>query len=333
MTNFDYAAAIAAAAATSEDMNQAKTGGEYTPPAEGACLLRFVGYLELGKKETTFKGETKIEDSVHLVFELHGKNYPLNENGEPQRITVRLHKSLNEKARFYKLFRIMNYEGKARIFAQLLGGAYRGRVIHKKSTSNGKERVFVDLYDKDSGWTIAPPIVEDAETGETRKVNVPPAITPIKVFLWDHPSKEMWDSIYIDGEYPERKNEKGEVIAQARSKNQFQLAIKAAKNFKGSPIEALLEGVDDEALNSVGKTPEQAIAEKKATSEAAKASSSAAAGAAQQASSTASAPAAEPETSTAPSNAASKLPDQKMDPAGEDEPYPSDDELNEDLPF
>jgi hypothetical protein len=50
----------------------------------------------------------------------------------------------------------------------------------------------------------------------------------------------MWDTLFIDGEYPERKNDKGEVTAPAKSRNQFQLKIAAAKNYKGSPIQVLL---------------------------------------------------------------------------------------------
>ncbi|QYW02320.1 hypothetical protein CPT_Paku_026 [Burkholderia phage Paku] len=326
---FDYAAAIAAAAETSTDMNQAQTGGgDYSPPAEGKAGLRFVAYIEIGKQEGTYQGKPKVSDKVFLVFECHGPKWPLSENGEPQRITVELNKSLNEKAGFYKMFKTMNYEGKARIFAQLLGQDFQGRIIHRKyKRRDGKEGVSAELYDKvNQVYTVEPPFVEDEE-GNSKRRNVPPAVTPIKVFLWDSPSKGMWDSIFIDGEYPERKNDKGEVTAPARSKNKFQLAIKAAKNFKGSAIEALLDGVDDEALNSVGKTPEQAVAEKKAKSAAAQASSSAAAAEAQQASSTVSAPPAEPATSGASSNDASKLPGQNSDPADEDEL------ANEDLPF
>ncbi|WP_143136135.1 hypothetical protein [Burkholderia ubonensis] len=327
---FDYAAAIAAAAETSTDMNVASAGGgDYAPPAEGKAGLRFVAYIEIGKQEGTYQGKPKVSDKVFLVFELHGPKWPLNDNGEPQRITVEVNKSQNEKAGFYKMFKTMNYEGKARIFAQLLGGDFQGKIIHRKyKNKRGKEVTVAELYDKvNQVYTIEPPFIEDEE-GNTKRRNVPPAITPIKVFLWDNPSKGMWDSIYIDGEYPERKDEKtGEVTAPARSKNKFQLAIKSAKNFKGSAIEALLDGVDDEALNSVGKTPEQAVAEKKAKGAAAKASSSAAADEAQQVSSTASAPAAEPATSGESSNAASKLSGQNSDPADEDEL------ADEDLPF
>ncbi|WP_448168681.1 hypothetical protein [Burkholderia ambifaria] len=329
MTNFDYAAAIAAAAETSTDMNQAQSGGgDYAPPAEGKAGLRFVAYIEIGKQEGTYQGKPKVSDKVFLVFELHGPKWPVGENGEPQRITVELNKSLNEKAGFYKMFKTMNYEGKARIFAQLLGQDFQGKIIHRKyKRRDGKEGVAAELYDKvNQVYTVEAPFVEDEE-GNSKRRNVPPAITPIKVFLWDSPSKGMWDSIFIDGEYPERKDEKtGEVTAPAKSKNKFQLAIKGAKNFKGSPIEALLDGVDDEALNSVGKSPEQVIAEKKAASSAGAAEGT-------QARSTASADAAAASEKSKPSTDASKLPDHKTDSAGADESDP--DELGDgnDLPF
>lgn len=319
MTNFDYAAAIAAAAETSADMNQAQTGGgDYAPIAAGKAGLRFVAYIETGKHEGTYHGKPKVSDKVFLVFEVHGPKWPLNDNGEPQRITIEVNKSLNEKAGFFKLFKAMNYDGKARIFAQLLGNDYIGTIIHREyKRRDGKPGVAVELFDKTAGaYTITPPFVEDMDSGEVRRRNVPPAITPIKVFLWDHPSKEMWDAIFIDGEYPERKNDKGEVTAPARSKNKFQLAIKGAKNFKGSPIEALLDGVDDEALNSVGKSPEQALAEKKqAEQEAARAK--------------AEREAKELEAAAA----AAKLSDSKTDSAGAAES--EDDELGDggDLPF
>jgi hypothetical protein len=46
--------------------------------------------------------------------------------------------------------------------------------------------------------------------------------------------------LFIEGEYPERKDDKGNVTSPARSKNVFQNAIKNAVNFKGSPIYTLL---------------------------------------------------------------------------------------------
>ena len=68
-----------------------KSGGTKTfkrnPVIPGTAKLRLVAYVEIGRHETTFQQETKVSDRVQLVFEVHGKNYPLN-NGHPTRITI-----------------------------------------------------------------------------------------------------------------------------------------------------------------------------------------------------------------------------------------------------
>ncbi|WP_247537449.1 hypothetical protein [Ralstonia pseudosolanacearum] len=246
-------------------------GGEYVPPAEGFTRLRFVAYVELGKAETEYQGQKKVVDEVQLVFELSGpKHEPkVLENGDkiPHRMTITVTKSLNEKAQFYKLFKMMNYEGTAKIMAQLLGKDFTGKVYHKKfKRKDGTEGISAQLKNPDTGvFDIRPPFVEDAETGESKRVNVAPAITPLKLFLWDMPSKDMWASIFIEGQYEERKNDKGEVIAAARSKNRWQERIKAAINFPGSPIANLLEGAVEVATDN----PKEVAAKAKGKSTAA----------------------------------------------------------------
>ena len=64
---FDLKKAVGQIAKNAVNMQEAqKGGGDYTPPAEGACFLRFVAYIELGKQKSTYKGETKIKDKVRL---------------------------------------------------------------------------------------------------------------------------------------------------------------------------------------------------------------------------------------------------------------------------
>ena len=134
---FDVQAAVAAAAEKSADMNIAQKGGggEYVPPAEGMTRLRFVAYVELGKTETEYQGQKKVVDEVQLVFELSGSRHEpkVMDNGDkiPHRMTITITKSLNEKAQFYKLFKMMNYKGTAKIMAQLLGEDFLGKVYHK----------------------------------------------------------------------------------------------------------------------------------------------------------------------------------------------------------
>jgi hypothetical protein len=55
----------------------------------------------------------------------------------------------------------------------------------------------------------------------------------------------MWDSLYIDGKYDDRKDEKTGVVTPGKSKNVFQEKIRGAVNFKGSPIAELLVGEID----------------------------------------------------------------------------------------
>lgn len=253
---------------TEVDMNEASGGGDYTPPAAGLARLRFVTYIELGKQDGTFNGKPKISDKVVLGFELFGPKWPADENGKQPYVEFEINKSLTEKAGFFKIFKAMNWEGKAKIMAQLLGKDFLGRVIHREYTRrDGKKGIAVEFYDKpNQAYTITMPFQEDVDTGESKRITVPPATREIRYFIWSKPNKKQWDGIFIDGEWEERKDEKtGEVTAPAKSKNKFQLKIKGAKNFNGSPIASLLEGVDDELLNEEArKTPEEAIAEKKA---------------------------------------------------------------------
>lgn len=247
----NLAAVIDKAVAEGADQTVAKTGGGAELPAEGPCNLRLVSYIELGKHEKLFQGKKKQQDEVTLTFEVSGKNHPPIEtdNGTfPHRISVTENLSLNEKARFFKLFTLLNYKGVAKHAASLLGDPFRGRVIHREYIGrDGKPRKIAELFDKKSGsYTITPPRVEVVDpddgqpTGEYREVKVAPALSDLRCFIWNHADMEQWVSLFIDGAYEERKNDKGEVVAPARSKNQFQLKIAAALNYKGSPIQQLL---------------------------------------------------------------------------------------------
>lgn len=257
----DIKALAAKAAAEGKDMNVAVAGGggDYEPPAAGPCRLRFISYIEAGKQEYTMQGKpTTYKDTAILTFEVSGpKHAPtVNDSGEkfPHRITIELPISLNEKANFYKLFRGLNHAGKAKHIAELLGEAYKGTIIHRKYAKRGENKadpskwtgVAAELYDKSKQvFTIEAPRYElvDPETGPTgefKVLPVDPPISQLRLFLWDYADKAQWDSIFIDGEYPERKDKDGKVTAPAKSKNVLQNQIKQASNFKGSPIYAVI---------------------------------------------------------------------------------------------
>lgn len=245
----DFKALGAKAAAEGKDMTVAQAGGgDYTPPPEGPCLVRFISYIELGKQKQKVKGIDQIKDMVLLGFELHGKNYPVHvaDDGTktPVRLSIETNLSLNEKAHFYKLFTRMNHTQSAKHMAELLGEGFKAQVVHDKWTGNdGKERITATLKAAD-GYTIQPARAElqNPETGDIEWTNlkVPATVSPIRCFLWDYADMEQWGSLFIEGEYPERKNDKGEVIAKAKSKNVFQDKIKRAVNFTSSPMYALL---------------------------------------------------------------------------------------------
>jgi hypothetical protein len=209
------------------------------------CWLRFVAYIELGKQKETFQGKERVREKCLMTFELSGPNHQpkvLDDGTKlPHRITIEETLSQNEKANFFKLFTVMNYAGKAQHVASLLGEAYMGEVVHRTYKGrDGKDRVAVDLKVKGAGYTIKPPRYADPMTGEIKVIPVPAPITPIKAFMWNYADMDQWKDVYIDGEYPEVKNEKGEVTKPAKSKNVYQARIMQAVNFIGSPMHELL---------------------------------------------------------------------------------------------
>jgi hypothetical protein len=240
---FDFNALNAAieAEANQTDMSVAQDGGgEYTPPALGLAQARFVGYYETGKHEEEYEGQKRVRDKVDMVFELSGPNHPPRVLADgtriPLRITVKETKSQSAKANFFKLFGAMNYDGAARHMAQLLGKAYLVEVFHKES----KGKIFANLKGT-NGYNIKGPFFQDPLSGKTVAIDVAPPQTEIKGFLFNSATKAMWDSIYIAGEYEERKDEKtGAVISPARSKNTLQERIMKAQNWKDCPVYAIL---------------------------------------------------------------------------------------------
>ena len=250
VAEFDIAAAIEQAAKQGPNMTQAQTGGgSYEPPAEGTCIATLVGYIEIGKHlDKSPKFGDKIKEKVQLIFELAGgKNQPKeNEDGTktPHRITVTETLSLNEKANFFKLFKKLNYNGEATHCSQLLGKHWLVTVHHTHKGEGNDRKTFANLRTED-GYTFRPPvrIVGDELAGDHQEVPVPAPerLSELRLFLWDFPSKPMWDSLYIDGEYPERTDEKtGKVISPAKSKNVIQTKIKSALNWADSPMAELL---------------------------------------------------------------------------------------------
>ncbi|WMY06764.1 hypothetical protein [Paraburkholderia phenoliruptrix] len=217
------------------DMRVPASHGGYQPPAAGLAYARLVGYFELGKhEEENSDGMAVPCNKVDLIFELSGPNHQPRKLDDgtliPHRVTVQETLSFSDRANFFKLFTMMNaaHGGTATHMAQLLGKPFRVEVFHRKS-ADGK-KVYANLKGP-NGYNIKGTTYQDEETGETKTVEVAPALTELKAFIWDLANKAMWDSIHIPGFYDERKNDKGEVISPARSKNVLQERIMSAKNW------------------------------------------------------------------------------------------------------
>lgn len=246
----DLNALTAAAAQTSmADMTQAVKGGGAEPPAEGSGTAVFIGYIEIGKHKRVMQGTPKTVDEAILRFELTGPLWPAREADGvkiPHIIDVKLTRSLNDKAKLFKLFTRMNYEGKATHITQLLTQTYKVTVRHREAKIGDKTMKFPELTDKEGNFTILPPRIEvfDEDTGAVsyKSMKINPYITPFHALLWDKPDIDQWKSIFIEGHWPDEKNEDGSVKKKGKSKNKYQGYVAAAVNFDGSLVQQLIVG-------------------------------------------------------------------------------------------
>lgn len=228
-----------------DDQTETTTGGgdfEREPPAEGVTVGRLIEYIELGvhpRKAHRGKEKTPAE-LVKVTFELtHPKNIktiPATAEYEAfsisDKISLMLNKSLNDKAKFKKLFEKLR-RGRTEVthFAQMLGEAFVITVKHNKSEANGK--TYANVTDASGNFTIEAPYVIDPISETQKEVPVPEAMSELRLFLWNLPTKETWDSLYIDGTK--------EVDGKEVSKNWIQEKILSAVNITGSALEQMLE--------------------------------------------------------------------------------------------
>lgn len=242
-----------------EDQSETQKGGTFVAetPAAGRCMLRLVGYIELGQhaEEFTEAGKTtkKTPNKVMLEFEVRGAAWPAEneETGRKLPFVIRdtLTLSNSDRANYHKLFHQMR-GGDETIthMTQLLGKPFIGEITHNKSKKDEK-KVYANLKSKMEGYSIRPAYKEetDFETGKVTRtpIKVPEAINPIRAFVWDFADKEQWDAIFIDGVSKPKTDEAGNEIEPGRSLNWIQNIIKKALNFKGSPAHAIAAGAGE----------------------------------------------------------------------------------------
>lgn len=208
-----------------KDMTEATKGGARLLP-EGYAFGRLVEYIELGAQPQEFNGVAKAPaPEARLAFALWGEGYQ-EDDGSPYVLRMwDMALGTNEKSKAFKLFKKLNYKGTAKSFAQLLNEAFLIKIMHTKPKKAGDApRSVIDLEG------FLPPF--DPVTKQPYAI---PAASDelFKLFLWERPTKECWDSLYIDG-----TNE-----TTGKSKNFIQNKCLSAKNFPGSPLEAMLMGL------------------------------------------------------------------------------------------
>lgn len=246
-------------AAEHEDQTVAQSSFERELPPEGPTMVRLVEYIELGKQQQrAFQGKAKAPaPEVKITFEICDADQvvEVDKDGEKVRYPAKISlmamtKSTHEKSKYTQLFRKMRYNREnVKHMAQMLGEPFVATIKHITS-KNGK--VYASIQDE-SGFLIAPPFQINPVTKKKEVYPCEERISPLRIFLWDRPTKGSWDALYIDGSY-EMEDKDGNKIT--KSKNFIQETLLNATNFAGSPLEQMLQGGDalPDATPTVTKT-------------------------------------------------------------------------------
>ena len=228
---------------------------EYTLPPAGVTVGRFLSYIELGvHPQGEYQGKKKPDaEVVRLMFELLSPAKNIKEidvDGGKKKIADQIAFDvtikLGEKAGFKKLFNAMLY-GRQNIkhMARMLGEPFKLFVSHNASKKDAK-KIYANLKDKDGVWGVSAPVTHDELAGTSSTIPVPEALTARKLFLWDKPTPETWASLFIDGTRTVKEEGKPD---REVSKNWLQEKIMSAKNYPGSPLEAMLAGVSELSID------------------------------------------------------------------------------------
>lgn len=262
MSNFDILNNVNVAAL--DNMTETKSdGGSRGLLPTGTALVRLSGYVEFGNFIQEFQGQKKPAARMfQLAFRIVGgvgmnaENKPEKYVGEdgyfPMATTFDTPISFHEKSKAVKYFNALNRVGaKGTHFIQKLQEqcVYAMPVSVYTSKKNGKQYTKFDFENLQMAL--------DQETGLPRTA---PELKPedIQVFLWEQPTKAMWDSIHIEGEYDEQKDDAGNVIKPKRSKNFLQEKCLQALDFEGSALQVMLGG-DVPALPTTPDAPETPV--------------------------------------------------------------------------
>ena len=219
------------------DLNEAVkggSGGRLLPV--GYAFGRLVEYIELGNQPQEFAGKAKDPAlEFTLGFALtgtapNGETYHLPDGTPAVVRTYNTAMSRDDRSRAFKLFKALNWKGTAKGYAQLIGEPILVKIVHvPKSKTDPAIVSRIDL----AGFL--PPL--DPVTQSPYPIPAAPDDL-YRMFLWNMPTKEAWDSLYIDGEF------------EGKSRNRIQETVLAALDFQGSALQTLLGGTATLALPS-----------------------------------------------------------------------------------
>lgn len=223
-------AANEAAKVAPVDMSETGTGGSANVDwPEGVYRGRIVEVVEYGLQPREFDGAKKTPSrSLRLgvmLFPSTKVREALGGEASPKIVRSReLHLSNHGKAGAKQIFDRLNVNKTYQHFAQAIGDAYKFTLRNHVSSTGRKSQVI--------DWASTQPALDD-DTGKPLAVPEAPA-DAYTLFLFDNPSREMWDKLRIEG-----KREDG------TSKNFLQEKILSALDFRGSALEAMLNGGKD----------------------------------------------------------------------------------------
>lgn len=237
-----------------DQSKETKGGGGAKAPEAGPAYARLIGYVELGDQPRTYQGKPKDPAPVcNLTFEVYGKKnkdeYEKDGKKETSYRILRVSNLLvssSSKARFFKLFKDMANGRDVKHMAEMLNECFKINIEHNES--NGKTYANI----KSIG---APNKEVEDEDGNIELQDVtnslPPTKRDLQLFIFDAPTLDQWNSIYIEGEREvEKEGPDGTKVKVTQSNNFLQDTIVSAPNFPGSDLEALLADLGDDAMES-----------------------------------------------------------------------------------
>ena len=255
MTNALLAQAQKSAQSDKLKDQTADTGSfEYEIPAAGPTAARFIGYVEIGKrKQPDFQGKSKPDCmEAFLFFELLSKKHAREiGEGDDKRIVYPVHRErvqvkAGERANFVKLLKKMTYGRDINHMALMLGEGFLIKGVHNTAGEGDKKKTYYNIRTKEDGYLVSAPIYnankDPLGEEDLKPLPVPQPTQPIKLLLWDDPTPEQWQSIFIDGTRTvKKKDENGKEVEVEKSRNWIQEdIISNATDFEGSALQAML---------------------------------------------------------------------------------------------